>query len=197
MPTRALKTVKCRESDSEPGLYYNRARYYDQSAGRFISEDPTGFNDGVNFYRYVHNHSLDDADPTGLTTYKGFPPELEIQMRNAVNELLNKLRPSPTRGCDASNPPCAGKDSPKLAGIIQDATFVYQPKSKDCGQTGPASVLGLRHTFGIGLPAFGTQCGPLASTLLHETVHGMRNLSEKKPDQLEKDCFGYVGSGKH
>jgi hypothetical protein len=31
-------------------LYYC-ARYYDQTTGRFISEDPTGFKAGVNFYR--------------------------------------------------------------------------------------------------------------------------------------------------
>ena len=179
--------------DSGEPSYY-RARYYDQNVGRFLSEDSNGFSDGVNFYRYAHNWPIDNADPTGLTTYKGFPADLEIQMRNAVNDVLKKL--SPTEGCDGSNPPCAGKDSPKLANIIQDATFVYQPNSKNCGHTGPISFTGLRHTFGVGAPAFGAQCGPLASTLLHEAVHGMRHISDKKPDQIEKDCFGNTGSGK-
>jgi RHS repeat-associated protein len=32
-----------RELDSETGLYYYRARYYDPTIGRFISEDPIGF----------------------------------------------------------------------------------------------------------------------------------------------------------
>jgi RHS repeat-associated protein len=32
-----------RESDTETGLYYYRARYYDSQAGRFISEDPLEF----------------------------------------------------------------------------------------------------------------------------------------------------------
>jgi len=171
----------------EPSYY--RARYYDQNVGRFLSEDSSGFGDGVNFYRYAHNWPIDNADPTGLMTYKGFPADLEIQMRNAVNDVLKKL--SPTEGCDGSNPPCAGKDSPKLANIIQDATFVYQPNSKNCGHTGPISFTGLTHTFGVG-----AQCGPLASTLLHEAVHGMRHISDKKPVQIEKDCFGNTGSGK-
>jgi len=171
---------------------YYRARYYDPSASRFISEDPIGFNDGVNFYRYVHNNPINAVDLTGLTTYKGFPANLEVEMRNAVNEVLKKL--SPGESCDGSNPPCAGKDSPKLAGIIQGGTFVYQPNSKKCGHTGPASFAGLRHTFAIGAPAFGTQCGPLASTLLHELVHGTGHISDKKPDQIERDCFGNMGS---
>src|SRR5229473_6027083 len=43
-----------RESDTETGLYYYRARYYDPNSGRFLSEDPVEFNGGGNnFYRYV------------------------------------------------------------------------------------------------------------------------------------------------
>jgi RHS repeat-associated protein len=39
-----------RESDPETGLYYYRARYYDSSAGRFLSEDPLEFGASENFY---------------------------------------------------------------------------------------------------------------------------------------------------
>jgi RHS repeat-associated protein len=45
-----------RESDTETGLYYYRARYYDQNVGRFISEDPARLSgDGPNFYAYAQN----------------------------------------------------------------------------------------------------------------------------------------------
>jgi len=56
-----------RESDTETGLYYYRARYMDPSTGRFISEDPAMFDSGqINFYDYVANSPLTNFDPTGL-----------------------------------------------------------------------------------------------------------------------------------
>jgi RHS repeat-associated protein len=54
-----------RESDEQTGLYYYRARWYDASIGRFISEDPVGFNGGINFYAYVKNNPLNLIDPEG------------------------------------------------------------------------------------------------------------------------------------
>ena len=55
-----------RESDTETGLYYYRARYYDPTAGRFLSEDPAGFTAGMDFYTYVSNNSTNLVDPKGL-----------------------------------------------------------------------------------------------------------------------------------
>jgi RHS repeat-associated protein len=55
-----------REFDSETGLDFNRARYYDSTAGRFLSEDPIRFFGGVDFYSYVSNSSTNFSDPLGL-----------------------------------------------------------------------------------------------------------------------------------
>jgi len=50
-------------------LYYYRARYYHQSIGRFLSEDPSGFNGGYpNLYRYVFNKPGNLTDPYGKQT---------------------------------------------------------------------------------------------------------------------------------
>jgi RHS repeat-associated protein len=53
---------------AEPGgLYYMRARYYDPSVGRFISEDPIGFAGGdINLYGYVLDDPVNLVDPFGL-----------------------------------------------------------------------------------------------------------------------------------
>ncbi len=60
-------TYTGREYDTETGLYYYRARYYDPALGRFISQDPIGFSAGdANLYRYVGNRVDVFIDPSGL-----------------------------------------------------------------------------------------------------------------------------------
>jgi RHS repeat-associated protein len=74
-------TYTAREYDSESGLYYYRARYYDPTTGRFITTDPTlsknilipyllsSFltNPGeLNAYVYVSNNPINNIDPLGL-----------------------------------------------------------------------------------------------------------------------------------
>jgi len=48
------------------GLYYYRARYYNPTWGRFISEDPIGLTGGPNLYRYVWNNPVNYTDPRGV-----------------------------------------------------------------------------------------------------------------------------------
>jgi RHS repeat-associated protein len=54
-----------REYDSETGLLYYRARYYDPNGGRLISVDPIGFEGGINFYPYALNSPVNFRDPMG------------------------------------------------------------------------------------------------------------------------------------
>jgi RHS repeat-associated protein len=56
-----------REFDPETGLLYYRARYYDPKIGRFVSEDPIGFDgDQINLFPYVANNPVNLNDPSGL-----------------------------------------------------------------------------------------------------------------------------------
>jgi RHS repeat-associated protein len=55
-----------RDYDSETGLQYSRARYFDSQTGRFLSEDPLAFDAGIDFYIYVGNNPVDSADPLGM-----------------------------------------------------------------------------------------------------------------------------------
>ncbi|KVN25971.1 sugar-binding protein [Burkholderia pyrrocinia] len=56
------------QHDDETGLHYNRYRYYDSGAGRFISQDPIGLAGGINFYQYAPN-PIEFVDPLGLRKY--------------------------------------------------------------------------------------------------------------------------------
>ena len=49
------------------GFYYMKARYYDSTVGRFVSEDPIGFAGGdVNVSAYVGGNPISKIDPMGL-----------------------------------------------------------------------------------------------------------------------------------
>jgi RHS repeat-associated protein len=55
-----------RQLDSESGNYYNRARIYSPTLGRFTTKDPIGLNGGdTNLYGYVVNDPINHIDPTG------------------------------------------------------------------------------------------------------------------------------------
>jgi RHS repeat-associated protein len=47
---------------------YYRARYYDPTIGRFLSEDPIRFRGGKDFYSYVDNNPANFTDALGLKT---------------------------------------------------------------------------------------------------------------------------------
>lgn len=54
-----------RELDSLTGLMHYRSRWYDPQQGRFMSENPIGFEGGLNLYGYVGNNPMMYTDPSG------------------------------------------------------------------------------------------------------------------------------------
>src|SRR6266536_2397998 len=79
-------TYNGREIDSDVGLIYYRARWYDPQQGRFISEDPIGFRGGINFYGFVENNPVNYIDPLGLRSCKAILKDLW----GALNELTGR-----------------------------------------------------------------------------------------------------------
>jgi len=58
-----------RDWDVDAGLQYNRARWYDPAQGRWLIQDPIGFDGGdANLYRYVGNGPTNATDPSGLAS---------------------------------------------------------------------------------------------------------------------------------
>ncbi len=61
-----------RQFDVETDLQYNRARWYDSETGRWLTQDPLGFDAGdSNLYRYAANRPKCLTDPTGLFAIAG------------------------------------------------------------------------------------------------------------------------------
>jgi len=74
-----------RELDSETMLYFMRARYFSPATGRFLSEDPTRFLAGENFYSYVENDATNYVDSFGLCSND--VKRIVNAARNAVNNM--------------------------------------------------------------------------------------------------------------
>jgi RHS repeat-associated protein len=71
--------------------YYYRARYYDPSTGRFLSEDPNdqgSLYDNLNLYEYVENNATNWTDPFGLYTLKKGGKNPPLPPSPAIDKLL-------------------------------------------------------------------------------------------------------------
>jgi RHS repeat-associated protein len=107
-----------REFDSETGLYYYRARYYDPSVGRFLSEDPLMFAGGIDFYAYVTNNPVLLIDPFGLRD----PTPQEMQnIINAARDWANSNVPYVYGGKSKKGADCSGS----VWGIYGEAGLPY------------------------------------------------------------------------
>jgi RHS repeat-associated protein len=81
---------------AEPnGFYYMRARYYDPRVGRFISEDPIGFDGGdVNLYAYVGGNPVTEIDPEGLCGTTSYLNNVWSNFKVTNTEIPGLLAPT-------------------------------------------------------------------------------------------------------
>jgi len=158
-----------REWDSETGLYYYRARYYDPHDGAFISEDPLMYLAGLNLRSYVDNNPVRFIDPSGLQGQEEarrcgptlFGPNLD---------RISFAKPDP-RGCD----PVRVRDAVKNV-----ARRMQQARSKQLPPPGEGEAAayidvnardpdGRRNPAAMYLPS-GDPCVDYCRCL-HETIH--------------------------
>ncbi|MEI6175083.1 MAG: RHS repeat-associated core domain-containing protein [Bacteroidota bacterium] len=70
-------------------LYRMPYRFYDSFTGKFIQRDPSGFNDGLNLYRYAGNNPLNLIDPAGLENGSERPDLDEYLNRRATDPVYD------------------------------------------------------------------------------------------------------------
>src|SRR5437667_10412718 len=86
-PRQSSIRPRTRESDTETGLYYYPARYYDLSAGRFLSgrQNPIrGLDAGINFFRYVRNNPGNRIDPVTALGVGNIPKTYTAFLQNGL-----------------------------------------------------------------------------------------------------------------
>jgi RHS repeat-associated protein len=109
-----------RELDTETGLYFYRARYYDSSSGRFLSEDPVRFSGGADFYTYVGNNPVYWVDPLGLR--EGSPSNLA--KRAAIDQIARGYNGSQAWNWDRQKdnfPPSTNKCNKFVCDVLNEA----------------------------------------------------------------------------
>jgi RHS repeat-associated protein len=111
-----------REWDSEASAFYYRARYYDPSIGRFLSEDPIGFSGGLNFYAYVNGRPTTLADPTGLQASCCAVIEGRKKELHCILDAIEKGRPQEE---------CFGGREPRVGGYLTCAGHTPDPIDVD------------------------------------------------------------------
>ena len=75
-----------RELNEETGLYFYRARYYDDAKGRFLQRDPFEYADGLNLYQYVQDKPTWLTDPRGLNGEDLFERIIRLSLELEENQ---------------------------------------------------------------------------------------------------------------
>ena len=78
--------------DAAIGEYYDNARYYDSSTGKFIGQDPTGFSAGdFNLYRFVGNEPTNYIDMNGKDKIRD---RIKQWLADPIDTSLDLLTPT-------------------------------------------------------------------------------------------------------
>jgi len=189
-----------KELDTDTGLYYYNARWYDPNLGRFITEDP--IRDGPNWYAYVSNDPINKIDPDGLddlfVTYNGQKEELrtvyvprtasggidETKISTNVFSATNNVNESRTSPVDSNGntimtTPVNGDEKPYIPQKIPEGTFNITGTAKSSGIFGPVKIK--------------TDAQPVVQT--YKEVEDLEGNTTWQKDSNQRDYGYWIHSG--
>lgn len=124
-----------RESDSETGLYYYRARYYDPNIGRFVTEDDrqtVSLTEVLHLYAYVLENPVNFSDPLGLFTVKSGVPAPNLRLQ-ALLDCIEWQTGLPIVVTSTTEPPPLSPHGPndphrRDGGLAVDIHYPFDPE---------------------------------------------------------------------
>ena len=127
--------------DSDTGLNYMQARYYDPVIGRFLSVDPVGFLDTqnpsfFNRYRYCSNDPVNCTDPTGQSDlFKKFfdfgASDAAATASRSMESLATSEGMNPNGATDMMNDALAAGAIGQLEGMANGAANIVDIASNE------------------------------------------------------------------
>ncbi|MDD5452108.1 MAG: RHS repeat-associated core domain-containing protein [Desulfovibrionales bacterium] len=168
---------------TEPnGFYYMRARYYDPNVGRFISEDPIGFEGGdVNLYAYVGNNPIMLIDPLGVCSVADRCASLTQYYVNQSG-LNNLPQIAKTAGIVTAVGIGAAVATPAIQAAVPAARTAYSGAMAAAGTPEGQRILRtISDVLTPGPPSTrGGQTTQVVIELLKWAIHMLGNHSEKR-----------------
>ena len=160
--------------DGASGNYYLRARYYDQSVGRFISQDPlSGSNeDPVSLHQYLYA----SVDPVNMIDPSGQDGELvDVAFSMAMSaEVSGALSYGAVRALGGT----AGQSlQASIYGAEAGAALAYAATTGKLGITFIAGILGSFTTAAVDILANLGGKTPNAPTIAEDLIEGFRTGS--------------------
>jgi RHS repeat-associated protein len=164
-----------RQRDVATGLQYNNARWYGSLMGRWLTEDPSGFDAGdSNLYRYVNNAPTGATDPSGRDLFASGDAS-----KNYIVERLQKAGVNVTAypmGPDIAARAANSRNSDKQATMW----YIMPPVLP-----APASTVGEFAADPILAPAYAALIGGVQKhEAIYRNLEGVFDITRNWPTQV-------------
>jgi len=156
------------------GLYYNKARFYAPSLGKFLQPDPIGYAGGMNLYAYVGGDPVNFGDPSGKDRVCVTPTGSKIRRCAEVTS---------TTAASASGVMITRKERLYIESVYRESIIGNNRRLRISVATTESGILSVATTDGLGLPLNARWLGDIEYDLLTYikvvTEHGISTSPTK------------------